>query len=207
MYQVLSAGGWVMPFIVLCSIIALAICIERQFALNRRKIAPPHLLATVWQQLRGEGLDAQRLKSLRQGSPLGAILAAGLANRHQGRDVMRESIREAASHVIHQLERYLNTLGTVAAVTPLMGLLGTVLGMISVFTEITTHGTGNAGALAGGISEALITTAAGLAVAIPSLVMHRHYTSRIESIVVDLEREAIKLVDAIHSNQKTEYDL
>ena len=207
MYQVLSAGGWVMPFIVLCSIIALAICIERQFALNRRKIAPPHLLATVWQQLRGEGLDAQRLKSLRRGSPLGAILAAGLANRHQGRDVMRESIREAASHVIHQLERYLNTLGTVAAVTPLMGLLGTVLGMISVFTEITTHGTGNAGALAGGISEALITTAAGLAVAIPSLVMHRHYTSRIESIVVDLEREAIKLVDAIHSNQKTEYDL
>ena len=207
MYQVLSAGGWVMPFIVLCSIIALAICIERQFALNRRKIAPPHLLATVWQQLRGEGLDAQRLKSLRQGSPLGAILAAGLANRHQGRDVMREGIREAASHVIHQLERYLNTLGTVAAVTPLMGLLGTVLGMISVFTEITTHGTGNAGALAGGISEALITTAAGLAVAIPSLVMHRHYTSRIESIVVDLEREAIKLVDAIHSNQKTEYDL
>ena len=207
MYQVLSAGGWVMPFIVLCSIIALAICIERQFALNRRKIAPPHLLATVWQQLRGEGLDAQRLKNLRQGSPLGAILAAGLANRHQGRDVMRESIREAASHVIHQLERYLNTLGTVAAVTPLMGLLGTVLGMISVFTEITTYGTGNAGALAGGISEALITTAAGLAVAIPSLVMHRHYTSRIESIVVDLEREAIKLVDAIHSNQKTEYDL
>lgn len=207
MYQVLSAGGWVMPFIVLCSIIALAICIERHFALNRRKIAPPHLLATVWQQLRGEGLDAQRLKSLRQGSPLGAILAAGLANRHQGRDVMREAIREAASHVIHQLERYLNTLGTVAAVTPLMGLLGTVLGMISVFTEITTHGTGNAGALAGGISEALITTAAGLAVAIPSLVMHRHYTSRIESIVVDLEREAIKLVDAIHSNQKTEYDL
>jgi biopolymer transport protein ExbB len=196
-----------MPFIVLCSIIALAICIERQFALNRKKIAPPHLLATVWQQLRGEGLDAQRLKSLRQGSPLGAILSAGLANRHQGRDVMRESIQEAASHVIYQLERYLNTLGTVAAVTPLMGLLGTVLGMISVFTEITTYGTGNAGALAGGISEALITTAAGLAVAIPSLVLHRHYTSRIESIVIDLEREAIKLVDAIHSNQKTEYDL
>ena len=105
MYQVLSAGGWVMPFIVLCSIIALAICIERQFALNRKKIAPPHLWATVWQQLRGEGLDAQRLKSPRQGSPLGAILAAGLANWHQGRDVMRESIQEAASHVIHQLER------------------------------------------------------------------------------------------------------
>ena len=207
MYQVLAAGGWVMPFIVLCSVLALAICIERHFALNKQRIAPPHLLATVWQQLRGDGLDAQRLKALRQGSPLGAILAAGLANRHQGREVMRESIREAASHVIHSLERYLNALGTIAAITPLMGLLGTVVGMISVFTEITTHGTGNANALAGGISEALLTTAAGLAVAIPALVMHRHYTARIESIVVDLEREAIKLVDALHSNQKTEYDL
>ena len=203
MYQVLAAGGWVMPFIVVCSVLALAICIERHFALNKQRIAPPHLLATVWQQLRGDG----RLKALRQGSPLGAILAAGLANRHQGREVMRDSIREAASHIIHSLERYLNALGTIAAITPLMGLLGTVVGMISVFTEITTHGTGNANVLAGGISEALLTTAAGLAVAIPALVMHRHYTARIESIVVDLEREAIKLVDALHSNQKTEYDL
>ena len=207
MYQVLAAGGWVMPFIVVCSVLALAICIERHFALNKRRIAPPHLLATVWQQLGGEALDAQHLKTLRQGSPLGAILAAGLANRHQGRDVMRDSIREAASQVIHRLERYLNAVGTIAAITPLMGLLGTVVGMISVFTEITTYGTGNANALAGGISEALLTAAAGLAVAIPSLVMHRHYAARIESIVVNLEREAIKLVDALHSNQKTEYDL
>ena len=127
MYQMLAAGGWVMPFIVVCSVLALAICIERHFALNKQRIAPTHLLATVWQQLRGDGLDAQRLKALRQGSPLGAILAAGLANRHQGREVMRESIREAASHVIHSLERYLNALGTIAAITPLMGLLGTVV--------------------------------------------------------------------------------
>ena len=207
MFHTLAAGGWVMPFIVACSVIALAICIERHFALNKQRVAPPHLLASVWQQLRADGLDAQRLKSLRQGSPLGAILAAGLANRHQGREIMRESIREAAAHVIHRLERYLNALGTVAAISPLLGLLGTVMGMISVFTEMTTQGTGNAPALAGGISEALATTAAGLAVAIPSLVMHRHYSARIESIVVDLEREAIKLVDALHSNQKTEYDL
>jgi biopolymer transport protein ExbB len=206
-FQTLAAGGWVMPFIMACSVIALAICIERHFALNKQRVAPPHLLASVWQQLRADGLDAQRLKSLRQGSPLGAILAAGLANRHQGREIMRESIREAAAHVIHRLERYLNALGTVAAISPLLGLLGTVMGMISVFTEMTTQGTGNAPALAGGISEALATTAAGLAVAIPSLVMHRHYSARIESIVVDLEREAIKLVDALHSNQKTEYDL
>ena len=207
MFHTLAAGGWVMPFIMACSVIALAICIERHFALNKQRVAPPHLLASVWQQLRADGLDAQRLKSLRQGSPLGAILAAGLANRHQGREIMRESIREAAAHVIHRLERYLNALGTVAAISPLLGLLGTVMGMISVFTEMTTQGTGNAPALAGGISEALVTTAAGLAVAIPSLVMHRHYSARIESIVVDLEREAIKLVDALHSNQQTEYDL
>ena len=207
MFHTLAAGGWVMPFIMACSVIALAICIERHFALNKQRVAPPHLLASVWQQLRADGLDAHRLKSLRQGSPLGAILAAGLANRHQGREIMRESIREAAAHVIHRLERYLNALGTVAAISPLLGLLGTVMGMISVFTEMTTQGTGNAPALAGGISEALATTAAGLAVAIPSLVMHRHYSARIESIVVDLEREAIKLVDALHSNQKTEYDL
>ena len=207
MFHTLAAGGWVMPFIMACSVIALAICIERHFALNKQRVAPPHLLASVWQQLRADGLDAQRLKILRQGSPLGAILAAGLANRHQGREIMRESIREAAAHVIHRLERYLNALGTVAAISPLLGLLGTVMGMISVFTEMTTQGTGNAPALAGGISEALVTTAAGLAVAIPSLVMHRHYSARIESIVVDLEREAIKLVDALHSNQKTEYDL
>ena len=207
MFHTLAAGGWVMPFIMACSVIALAICIERHFALNKQRVAPPHLLASVWQQLRADGLDAQRLKSLRQGSPLGAILAAGLANRHQGREIMRESIREAAAHVIHRLERYLNALGTVAAISPLLGLLGTVMGMISVFTEMTTQGAGNAPTLAGGISEALVTTAAGLAVAIPSLVMHRHYSARIESIVVDLEREAIKLVDALHSNQKTEYDL
>ena len=206
MFDLLAAGGWVMPLIVLCSVLALAISIERYVALNPQKIAPPHLLASVWKQLKAGELDAQRLKSLRQGSPLGKILAAGLANRSQGRDVMKESIQEAASHVVHDLERYLNALGTVAAVSPLLGLLGTVLGMIRVFTEITTQGTGNASALAGGISEALITTAAGLAVAIPALVMHRFYTGRIDTIVVGLEQETIKLVDALHSDKKTEYD-
>jgi len=205
--QLLAAGGWVMPLIVLCSVIALAISIERWIALNPTRIAPPHLLANVWKQLKAGELDAQRLKLLRLGSPLGAILAAGLANRSQGRDVMKESIQEAASHVVHDLERYLNTLGTVAAVSPLLGLLGTVVGMIRVFTEITVQGTGNANALAGGISEALITTATGLAVAIPALVMHRYFTGKIDAIVVGLEQETIKLVDALHSTNKTEYDV
>ena len=202
------AGGWTMPFIVVGSIIALAIVIERTLALRPERIAPPHLLAGVWQQLKAGEFDASRLKQLRQGSPLGAILAAGLANRGQGRDVMKESIQEAAGHVVHDLERYLNTLGTIAAVTPLLGLLGTVVGMIRVFTEITIQGTGNANALAGGISEALITTAAGLAVAIPALVMHRYFTGKIDTIVVGLEQESIKLVDALHNGgKKTEYDL
>ena len=205
MIDLLVAGGWVMPLIVACSVVALSISIERYLALDRSKVAPPHLLATVWRDLKQGELDAQKLAQLRTNSPLGAILAAGIANRGQGRDVMKESISEAASHVVHDLEKYLNSLGTVAAIAPLLGLLGTVVGMIDVFTQITTVGTGNANALAGGISEALLTTAAGLIVAIPALVMHRYYTGLIDTIVVDLEREAIKLVDAIHNGAGQDY--
>ena len=205
MIDLLVAGGWVMPLIVACSVVALSISIERYLALDRSKVAPPHLLATVWRDLKQGELDAQKLAQLWTNSPLGAILAAGIANRGQGRDVMKESISEAASHVVHDLEKYLNSLGTVAAIAPLLGLLGTVVGMIDVFTQITTVGTGNANALAGGISEALLTTAAGLIVAIPALVMHRYYTGLIDTIVVDLEREAIKLVDAIHNGAGQDY--
>ncbi len=205
MIDLLVAGGWVMPLIVACSVVALSISIERYIALDRSKVAPPHLLATVWRDPKQGELNAPKLAQLRSNSPLGAILAAGIANRGQGRDVMKESISEAASHVVHDLEKYLNSLGTVAAIAPLLGLLGTVVGMIDVFTQITTVGTGNANALAGGISEALLTTAAGLIVAIPALVMHRYYTGLIDTIVVDLEREAIKLVDAIHNGAGQDY--
>lgn len=204
MLELLVAGGWLMVLIVICSVIVLAICIERLITLNPKKIAPPHLLATVWKQLKGGELDAARLRTLRESSPLGRILAAGLSNAYHGREVMKESIQEAAAHVVHELERYLNTLGTIAAVAPLLGLLGTVLGMIKVFAEIMAQGTGNASALAGGISEALITTAAGLTVAIPALVMHRYFTGRIDSIIVELEQETIKLVDALHSEENAE---
>lgn len=193
-----------MVLILLCSVVVVAICIERLYTLNPKKIAPPHLLATVWKQLKAGEMDAARLKTLKQSSPLGRILAAGLANAYHGRDVMKESIQEAAAHVIHELERYLNTLGTIAAIAPLLGLLGTVVGMIKVFAEIMAQGTGNASALAGGISEALITTAAGLTVAIPALVMHRYFIGRIDGIVVELEQETIKLVDALHSEENTE---
>ena len=194
-----------MPLIVCCSVVAVSICIERYIALDRQKIAPAHLLATVWRDLKQGELNAKKLNDLRASSPLGAILAAGISNRSQGRDVMKESISEAASHVVHDLEKYLNSLGTVAAIAPLLGLLGTVVGMIDVFTQITTVGTGNANALAGGISEALLTTAAGLIVAIPALVMHRYSTGLVDTLVVNLEREAIKLVDALHSGTHQEY--
>lgn len=204
MLELLTAGGILMIPIMICSVVVLAICIERLYTLNAKKIAPPHLLATVWQQLKADQLDAAKIKVLKQSSPLGRILAAGLSNAYHGRDVMKESIQEAASHVVHDLERYLNTLGTIAAVTPLLGLLGTVMGMIKVFAEIMAQGTGNASVLAGGISEALITTATGLSVAIPALVMHRYFVGRIDGIVVELEQETIKLVDALHSEERTE---
>lgn len=204
MLELLTAGGFLMIPILLCSVVVVAICIERLVTLNAKKISPPHLLATVWQQLKADQLDTAKLKTLKQSSPLGRILAAGLSNAYHGREVMKESIQEAASHVVHELERYLNTLGTIAAVTPLLGLLGTVMGMIKVFSEIMTQGTGNASVLAGGISEALITTAAGLSVAIPALVMHRYFVGRIDGIVVELEQETIKLVDALHSEERTE---
>jgi biopolymer transport protein ExbB len=202
--ELVTAGGWLMVPIVFSSVVVLAICAERLYTLNTNKISPPHLLATVWKQLKDEGLDVTKLRTLRQSSPLGRILAAGLGNASQGRDVMKESIQEAASHVVHDLERYLNTLGTIAAVTPLLGLLGTVMGMIKVFAEIMAQGTGNASVLAGGISEALITTAAGLSVAIPALVMHRYFIGRIDGIVVGLEQETIKLVDAMHGETTEE---
>jgi biopolymer transport protein ExbB len=196
--ELITAGGWLMVPILFSSVVVLAICVERLFTLNTGKISPPHLLASVWQQLQSGCLDASKLRTLKQSSPLGRILAAGLSNANQGRDVMKESIQEAASHVVHDLERYLNSLGTIAAVTPLLGLLGTVMGMIKVFAEIMAQGTGNASVLAGGISEALITTAAGLSVAIPALVMHRYFIGRIDGIVIGLEQETIKLVDALH---------
>ena len=204
MLEIIQAGGWLMLPIILCSMAVVGIALERFWTLNPAKIAPRHLLAQVWGWIKNNQLDAQRLKDLKQGSELGKILAAGLSNSRHGRDVMKDSIQEAASEVVHTLEQYLGALGTIAAIAPLLGLLGTVIGMIKVFTTITLQGTGNAGALAGGISEALVTTAAGLCVAIPAMVAHRYFTRKVDSIVVIMEQEAIKLVDALHSDRRVE---
>ena len=186
--------------ILLCSIIVVAISIERFITLKTERIVPAGQLAQVWQQLRNKELDGERLKALRDSSPLGYILASGISNSGHGRDVMKDSIEESAGQVIHQLERFLSILGTIANTTPLLGLLGTVLGMIQVFADIMLFGTGNAAQLAGGISQALITTAAGLTVAIPAMILHRYFERHVESLVVQLEGQATKLVDAMRSD-------
>ena len=200
MYQIFVSGGWLMWPILLCSIIVVAISIERFITLKTERIVPAGQLAQVWQQLRNKELDGERLKALRDSSPLGYILASGISNSGHGRDVMKDSIEESAGQVIHQLERFLSILGTIANTTPLLGLLGTVLGMIQVFADIMLFGTGNAAQLAGGISQALITTAAGLTVAIPAMILHRYFERHAESLVVQLEGQATKLVDAMHSD-------
>lgn len=183
--------------ILLCSVISLAIIVERFWSLQRKRIAPRHLVNQVWQWARAGHLDNQRLQELRRNSPLGRILAAGLINRRHEREVMKESIEEIGRHVAHELDRFLNALGTIASITPLLGLLGTVLGMIKVFTVITVEGVGDAAILADGIGEALLTTAAGLMVAIPSLLFYRYFRGRVEELVVAMEQDALKLVEVL----------
>jgi biopolymer transport protein ExbB len=155
----------------------------------------------VWRWEKIHQLNDERLAELQASSPLGSILAAGIANRHENRDVMKESIEDTGRHIVHELERYLNTLGTVAAITPLLGLLGTVIGMIKVFATITTQGVGNPGALAGGISEALITTAAGMSVAIPTLMFYRYFRGRVRMLVLKMEQEAMVMVEIMHGQR------
>ena len=188
--------------IILCSIIALGIIGERFWSLQQERISPRHLVATIWHLHKSGELDAERIKNLRSSSPLGRILAAGLINMNHERDVMKESIEETGRQVVLELERFLNTLGTIASITPLLGLLGTVIGMIKVFTAITAHGVGNPGILAGGISEALITTAAGLSVAIPSLMFYRYFRGKVDMLVLKMEEEALKLVEVIHGERE-----
>ena len=190
--------------ILLCSIVATAIVIERFWTLSATRISPKYVVAQVWTWLKNNQLVSTKLRELRLSSPLGQILAAGLLSSKHGRVAMIDSIEQTAAQVVHDMERYLNALGTIAAITPLLGLLGTVVGMIRVFSEIMLQGTGNANALAGGISEALITTAAGLTVAIPTYMFHRYFNRKVDSLVLSLEHESIKLVDAIHSDRRVE---
>ena len=203
MIDLLKAGGYIMYPIVLCSLAAFVICVERSWSLRRSRITPKHLVAQVWSWIKNKQLDKGRLKKLKDSSPLGEILAAGLVNHAHGRETMKESIQDAGRLATISLERYLNTLGTIAQVTPLLGLLGTVIGMIRVFTVITVQGTGDSAVLAGGISEALITTATGLIIGIPALIFHRHFERKVDELVVAMEQEALKMVEVLHGERET----
>jgi biopolymer transport protein ExbB len=204
--EIVQAGGWLMVPILLCSVVAAAICVERLWSMQRNRILPKNLLAQTWNNFKQGEFDQQKSRDLRTNSPLGQVLAAGVVNTKRGREIMKEAMEEATIQVNHDLERYLTALGIIASIAPLLGLLGTVVGMIDVFDSLLAEGAGNANVLAGGISTALITTAAGMSVAIPALTFHRIFLRRVDEMVVDVENEASKLVDMVHGNGEVLFD-
>lgn len=204
MLEFFKAGGPTMWPLLLFSIVALAIAGERFWSLQTRRIAPKGLVNQVWQWEQAGQLDARRIQDLRRASPLGRILAAGLANRRHDRAIIKESIEEVGRHVAHDLERFLGALGTIATASPLLGLLGTVLGMIRIFSVVSTEGVGDPGLLAGGIAEALITTVTGLFIAIPSLILYRFFRSRVDDLIITMEQEALKMVEIMVGDRERE---
>jgi biopolymer transport protein ExbB len=180
--------------IILCSVGAAAIVLERLWSLQQDRVLPRELTDKVWKLVETGQLTDKHVEALGQNSPLGRVLAAGLQNRHRGREIIKESIEDTGRHVAHDLERFLNILATIAAVSPLLGLLGTVTGIIAAFNAIVAQGVGDPRVLSGGIGEALITTAAGLIVAIPALMGYRYLRGRIDALVIDMEKEALRLV-------------
>jgi biopolymer transport protein ExbB len=201
MFEIVKAGGPVMVPIILASIIAAAIFLERLWTLQQRRVLPAELTEKVWKLVEQRQIQDKHIVALQQNSPLGKILAAGLANRNRERSIIKEAIEDTGRHVVHELERFIGALGTIAAISPLMGLLGTVVGMIRTFNAIQTEGVGDPAALGGGIAEALITTAAGLTVAIPALLAYKYLRARVESLVIQMEKESIKLVQAMEEQQ------
>ena len=201
MLELVRAGGWPMIPLLLLSAVALGIIVERFWSLRRDRVMPPGLGDEVraW-VARGKPLEPAHIDSLRSTSPLGALLAAELDVRMRGREVIRERVEDVGRHLVHRMERYLNTLGTIAAAGPLLGLFGTVVGMIEMFLGILDHGIGDANQLAGGIGKALICTATGMVVAIPALAFHRYFRGRIAGYIVDMEHEAIRLMDVLDAH-------
>jgi biopolymer transport protein ExbB len=197
--EIIKLGGWMMLPIIVCSILAMAIIGERLWSLRARRIMPPDLIPKVFDLHRNARLDAVELRNLKIGSPLGAIVAAALSGQPRGHEAMKETVEQAGRQVVHELERYLNTLGTIASVSPYLGLLGSVLGMMKVFATFSAGGSeiANPARLAGGISEILIATAAGLAVAIPSLIFYRYFQGKVAELTVRMEEEAVQLIEAL----------
>jgi biopolymer transport protein ExbB len=201
-FEIIKNGGWMMAPIILASIAALAIIVERTWSLQRKRILPPDLVPYIWQLQRENKLDTSAIRRIKQSSPLGRVLAAGLQNHKHGREMMKTSIEEVGRQVAHELEYYLNALGSIATITPLMGLLGTVDGIIRVFSDIAVGGMGDPSILSGGISEALICTASGLTVAIPSLFFHRYFERLVDDHVLHMEEESLRLIDIMHGDRE-----
>lgn len=202
MFEIIRAGGWVMWPILLCSTLAMAIIIERFWALRPGAIMPAHLIPEIWRLHRENKLDAAQIRQIQLDSPLGTILAAGLSNHSYGREIMKESLEQAGRSVVHGMGRYLDTLGTIASVSPYLGLLGSVLGMIKVFAQFSVeNGITNPAHLAGGISEILIATASGLMIAIPSLMFYRFFRSRIDDLSMRMEQESLHLIELIRGER------
>jgi biopolymer transport protein ExbB len=198
-WELITAGGWVMWPIMACAALSLAIILERFWTLRRKEVAPRNLGDEVRQWAAGGQLDVRHLDALRQTSPLGELLAAALVARNKPREQIKERVEDTGRHVAHEMERFLNTLGTIAGIAPLLGLLGTVFGMIRMFLGILETGVGDASRLAGGIGEALISTAAGLMVAIPALMFYRYFRGLVAEYVIEMEKQAIALLDTLET--------
>jgi biopolymer transport protein ExbB len=195
--EILMAGGWAVVPILICSAIAVAIVLERFWTLRAKAVLPPGLGDEVRSWARSNTLDMAHLQALSDGSPLGELLASALLVRDRPRELIKERIEDTGRHVVHRLEKFLNTLGTIALIGPLLGLLGTVFGLIRMFMEVMVSGAGDPLKMAGGIGTALICTAAGLVVAIPAYVLHRYFRSRVAGYVVEMEKQATALLDEL----------
>ncbi|AZP13440.1 MotA/TolQ/ExbB proton channel family protein [Undibacterium parvum] len=201
MFAIIQAAGWPIYLLLISSIIALALILERALSLRRQRILPKTLLDEVIRVYHSGKIKQEVIDQLASNSPLGKVLAAGLRNVNAPREVMKESIEEAGRGVAHDLERFLTTLGTIASLAPLMGLFGTVVGMIEIFGSQTSAGA-NPAQLAHGISVALYNTGFGLLIAMPALIFYRHFRALVDSLVVDMEQQAVKFVDTVHSARK-----
>jgi len=204
MWELVRAGGPFMWPIIVCSIAAVGILLERLWTLQRKRVLPQELIKKISQLAETNQVNPKVIEALEKNSPLGRVLAAALANRDRGREIMMERVQDTGRHVVHELERFLNTLGTIASISPLLGLLGTVTGIIRAFNAVMLGGMGDPRLLAGGISEALITTAGGLAVAIPSFIAFRYLRGKVERIVIDMEKIAVTFADSLNAPEKAE---
>ena len=201
MFSIIQAAGWPIYPLLFASIIAVALIIERTTALRRAKIVPAGLLASVIGDFRQSGVSEQMLQRLERHSPLGRVFAAALRNVKSSREVMREAVEEAGRSTAHEMERFLTSLGTIASISPLMGLFGTVVGMIEIFGSPTASGN-NPQALAHGISVALYNTGFGLIIAIPSMIFYRHFRAMVEGLTIEMEQQAVKLVELVQGERK-----